>query len=102
MVVAATLVTEIARQTFPRGTDWVVEIAVIRAGGTTRNIAAERPIGIVRPPTGLAARPEAIRSLIVSLALDNNLADRAATCPAIERALGASETGQAVGQATES
>jgi hypothetical protein len=56
------LVKEIACPTSPRGTvDLAVEIAVIRAGGTIQNIAAARRIGIVRPPTGLAARREAIR-----------------------------------------
>jgi hypothetical protein len=95
-VAAAVWVTEIACQTSPHGTaDLAAEIVVIRAGGTTPNIAAAHHIATVRPLTGLAVRREATRLLIVRLALDNSLAGRVAIWPAIGQVMEASETDSA-------
>src|SRR2546429_6965581 len=52
-------------------------------GSTIRNIGAEHRIATARPQTGLAALREATPWPTVRLVLDNSLAARAATCPAI-------------------
>ena len=66
------------------------------AGNTIHNIVAERHIVTVRPQTGLAARHEVNPLLTARLALDSNLAARAAILSAIVPAL-ASTTELAVG-----
>jgi len=66
------------------------------AGNTIHNIVAERHIVTVRPQTGLAARHEVNPLLTARLALDSNLAARAAILSAIVPAL-ASATELAVG-----
>jgi len=87
-VAAAALVAEIARQPSPPVVvNLGVEIAVIRTGGITQNIAAARRTATVEPLTGLAVRHEATLLPTVSLVLDNSLADRAAICPAIEQVM---------------
>jgi hypothetical protein len=53
------------------------------AGNTIHNIVAERHIVTVRPQTGLAALHEGTPLLTARLALDNNLAARAAILPAV-------------------
>src|SRR5690349_22392659 len=57
------------------------------AGNTIHSIVAERHIVTVRPQTGLAALHEVTPLLTARLALDNNLAARAAILPAIVPAL---------------
>ena len=83
--------------------------AEMAAGNTIHNIVAERHIVTVRPQTGLAALHEATPLLTARLALDNNLAARAAILPAIVAALAsatelpvdwAGVTGSAVGGQT--
>jgi len=71
-------------------------------GSTIRNIGAEHRIATARPQTGLAALREATPWPTVRLVLDNSLAARAATCPAIALVEEVVVVASATGPAAES
>src|SRR5437899_11118451 len=79
-----------------------LEAVGMPVGSTIRNIGAEHRIATARPQTGLAALREATPWPTVRLVLDNSLAARAATCPAIALVEEVVVVASATGPAAES